>query len=59
MADVHDSLSSARPYKKAFSQEKCFAQLEEGCGTHFDPKVLDAFFACSEDSLRIQKILQD
>jgi putative two-component system response regulator len=45
VADVFDALSSKRPYKPAFPVEKCFAILAEGRGEHFDPRVLDAFFA--------------
>lgn len=54
VADVFDALSSKRPYKPAFSREKCFGILEEGRGGHFDPDVLDAFFACSEEIIRVQ-----
>ena len=54
VADVFDALSTKRPYKAAFSREKCFGILEEGRGTHFDPKVLDAFFGCSEEIVAIQ-----
>jgi putative two-component system response regulator len=54
VADVYDALSSKRPYKPPFPREKCFAILEEGRGAHFDPKVLDAFFARTEDIINIQ-----
>ncbi len=54
VADVFDALSSKRPYKPAFTREKCFGILEEGRGSHFDPKVLDAFFARSEEIVGIQ-----
>jgi len=54
VADVFDALSSKRPYKPAFSREKCFGILEEGRGTHFDPRVLDAFFARSDEIVGIQ-----
>jgi len=43
VADVFDALSSPRPYKDAFSFEKCIQILEEGRAKHFDPAVLDAF----------------
>jgi len=52
VADVYDALSSQRPYKKAFSHDRCFTMLEEKRGTHFDPQVVDAFFA------RIQQIIE-
>jgi putative two-component system response regulator len=54
VADVFDALSSERPYKKALSREKCFDILEQGRGTHFDPAVLDAFFAGAAEIVRIQ-----
>jgi len=59
VADVFDALSSARPYKKPFSREKCFAILEEGRGKHFDPRVLDAFFKMSERIIETQLLLMD
>jgi len=54
VADVYDALSSRRPYKPPFPREKCFAILEDGRGTHFDPKVLDAFFARTEEIVAVQ-----
>lgn len=59
VADVFDALSSARPYKKPFSREKCFEILEEGRGKHFDPRVLDAFFSRSKEIIDTQLILMD
>jgi len=54
VADVFDALSSKRPYKKPFSRERCFEMLDEKRGTQFDARVLDAFFARSEDIVDIQ-----
>ena len=54
VADVYDALSTKRPYKEPFSRDKCFTILEEGRGTQVDPKVLDAFFAHTEEIIRIQ-----
>jgi len=54
VADVYDALSTKRSYKEPFSREKCFQILEEGRGTHFDPKILDAFFARSEEIVQVQ-----
>lgn len=59
VADVYDALSSVRPYKKAMPREKCFAILEEGRGTQFDSRVLDAFFAASPEIIQIQLDLVD
>lgn len=43
VADVFDALSSKRPYKAAIPLDDCFLILESKRGTHFDPRVLDAF----------------
>ena len=59
VADVFDALSSARPYKKPFSRQKCFEILEEGRGKHFDPRVLDAFFSMSQEIIETQLLLMD
>lgn len=59
VADVFDALSSKRPYKNAFPREKCFSIMEEMRGSHFDPKVLDAFFAASDRVIEIQMTFMD
>ncbi len=59
VADVYDALSSDRPYKKAFSWDKCCQILEEGRGTHFDPAVLDAFFIRQDEILNIRNEYAD
>lgn len=43
VVDVFDALSCQRPYKQPFSYEKTLQILEEGRGSHFDPKILDIF----------------
>jgi putative two-component system response regulator len=59
IADVFDALSSERPYKEAFSVEKCFSIIREGRGNHFDPAVLDAFFDAEDEILAIKESLSD
>ncbi len=44
LADVYDALSSARVYKKAWSEEKVLQILEEERGKQFDPLLVDCFF---------------
>lgn len=43
VADVFDSLSSDRPYRKAMPPHEVLNILKTDAGTHFDPKVVDAF----------------
>jgi putative two-component system response regulator len=54
VADVFDALSCKLAYKKPFPRQKCFDMLEEKRDTQFDGRVLDAFFACTDDIIDIQ-----
>ncbi len=59
IADVFDALTSTRLYKEPFSLEKAFEIIREGRGSHFDPKVVDAFFAARDEILTIRAKYQD
>lgn len=59
VADVFDALSTQRPYKPAFPLEKCFGILKEGRGTHFDPRVVDAFLRRERDVVRVHTEFAD
>ncbi len=54
IADVFDALTSRRPYKEPFSIERSFSIIREGRGSHFDPAVVDAFFAIQDELLAIK-----
>jgi HD-GYP domain-containing protein (c-di-GMP phosphodiesterase class II) len=45
VADVFDSLTSDRPYRKAMSPFEVREILTKGAGTEFDPKVVEAFLS--------------
>ena len=49
VADVFDALTSKRCYKDAMPLEKAYAIIREESGTHFDPAVVEAFFAVADD----------
>jgi len=59
IADVFDALTSKRPYKEAFSLEKSFTIIREGRESHFDPQVVDAFFAVQAEILSIKEKHKD
>ncbi len=46
VADVFDALTSKRVYKDAYPVEEARKIIEEGSGNHFDPEIVEAFFAC-------------
>ncbi len=43
ICDVFDALTSVRPYKKAWTLPNSFAEIGKCSGTHFDPKLAQAF----------------
>ncbi len=55
MADVFDALTSKRPYKEAFSNEKSLDIMKEMRGTHFDPKLADLFMGKLDEVFVIQE----
>ena len=50
---MFDALVSNRSYKKGFPYEKALGIIREESGTHFDPKIVDAFFAAQDEILRV------
>ena len=48
VADTYLALTSARPWRSAFSHEKAVALIDEESGKKFDPKVVDAFASVAE-----------
>lgn len=59
IADVFDALTSKRPYKEPLSLKKSFGIISEGRGNHFDPDVVDAFFAVEDEILYIKAQYKD
>lgn len=48
LADVYDALTTKRPYKAAMSHQKAKKIILEGCGSHFDPRIVEAFIRCEQ-----------
>ena len=55
VADVYDALVSSRVYKPAMTHEEACKLIKEGRGKHFDPDIVDAFFAVGDKFLDIRK----
>lgn len=43
IADVFDALTSVRPYKESWTVHDAITALEQGRGSHFDPRLLSVF----------------
>jgi PAS domain S-box-containing protein len=54
VADVFDALLSDRAYRPALSVDETVDILEEGRGTHFDPKIVDALIGSLDEVLRLR-----
>ena len=59
ISDVFDALTTRRPYKEPFTLEKSYRIIREGSGKHFDPAVVDAFFAAEKEILAIKEKYKD
>jgi HD-GYP domain-containing protein (c-di-GMP phosphodiesterase class II) len=45
IADVYQSLTSQRPYRKAYSKNEAIKIIKKGAGTQFDPKIVNGFLS--------------
>ncbi len=59
IADVYDAISSKRPYKDTFPEEKCQAIIREGSGSQFDPDLVNIFITDIEQILEIKHRFMD
>ena len=56
---MFDALTSKRPYKDAYPVDTSFRTIAGLRGTHFDPCIVDAFFAVKEQILAIKEKYKD
>ncbi len=54
IADVYDAVTTARPYKEAWPEERAIKLLEDGAGAHFDPELVKLFLSCLPDIRKVQ-----
>jgi HD-GYP domain-containing protein (c-di-GMP phosphodiesterase class II) len=55
VADAFDAMSSSRPYRRRMTNPQIDAELRNGTGKQWDPRVIDALFACREEIDRIRQ----
>lgn len=49
IADVFDAVSQKRCYRDAMPLDECFAIIEKGSGTDFDPELVKIFLNSREE----------
>jgi len=59
MADVFDALGSERVYKKAWPMDRILDYFRSERGRHFDPRLVDLFFANLPEFLQIKDSFAD
>ncbi|MBW1800849.1 MAG: HD domain-containing protein [Deltaproteobacteria bacterium] len=59
IADVYDALCSRRSYKEPWDEARILEEMQRSSGTHFDPEIMDAFFACLDILKSIAKRYPD
>lgn len=59
VADVYDALTSVRPYKQAWTNERAVEYITANSGTHFDPDCVESFVAQYRKVQLVQQQLQD
>ncbi|MCL6271054.1 response regulator [Sansalvadorimonas sp. 2012CJ34-2] len=55
IADVFDALTSERSYKKAWPVEDTVSWMDEQCGAHFDPKLIEVFHQVLPEILKVRE----
>lgn len=59
VADIFDALTSRRPYKEAWSNDRAFAALREMAGEKLDRDCVEALVGQPEEVERIQRTYQE
>ncbi|MDC7222461.1 MAG: HD domain-containing protein [Spirochaetales bacterium] len=59
VADVYDAMRSKRVYKDAINHNGCVQYIKEQAGLKFDPRVVRAFLARSEDIRQVARSLEE
>ncbi len=59
LADVYDALTTRRVYKAALPHEHARSLILQGTGSHFDPRVVDAFLAVEAKFIELRERLAE
>ncbi|MDN5348574.1 MAG: hypothetical protein PWP65_2139, partial [Clostridia bacterium] len=51
VADAYDAMTSARPYRQAFTSQEAREELKRCAGRQFDPRVVEAFLRIPQEEM--------
>ncbi|QGP94081.1 Sensory domain found in PocR [Neomoorella glycerini] len=51
VADAYDAMTSARPYRQAFTPQEAYEELKRCAGRQFDPRVVEAFLRIPQEEM--------
>ncbi|MDI6900748.1 MAG: HD domain-containing protein [Anaerosomatales bacterium] len=55
VADAYEAMIADRPYRRGRSEQDAIMELRRCAGTHFDPKIVDAFIAVLEREAQLDE----
>lgn len=58
VADVYDALTSERCYKEAFTHQEATSIIRRDSGSHFDPRVVEAFLEIAPEFDTVRERMQ-
>lgn len=59
LVDVYDALCNSRSYRTSLTHDEAVRTIVAGRATHFDPDVVDAFLALSDEFRQLSVALRD
>lgn len=59
ICDVFDALTMKRPYKRSWTIEEALTFIEQGSGTHFDPRLVKIFLTIKSEIIEQMNQWQD
>jgi response regulator RpfG family c-di-GMP phosphodiesterase len=59
IADVYDALTTSRVYKRAWTHEEAYAEIESLSGIKFDPRIVNAFEKSQAEFMEVARNIRD